>query len=150
MIAQLSLALSICLAVLTLGDFYLLFMHRRRSDAAITREKLSTENLEVLQGHEPKVCVQLPVYNEPNVVADAIASLCSLAWPRDRLEILVLDDSTDETISITRREVDEWVARGHDIKIVHRPVRAEFKAGALQLGLETTDASYIAVFDVDY
>jgi cellulose synthase/poly-beta-1,6-N-acetylglucosamine synthase-like glycosyltransferase len=96
------------------------------------------------------VCVQLPVYNEPNLVAGAIASLCSLEWPRDRLEILVLDDSDDEGVSITKKAVDEWAARGHDVKVIRRPGRAEFKAGALQLGLQSTDAPYIAIFDVDY
>ena len=77
----------------------------------------------------PRVTVQLPVFNEMYVVERLIAAVCALDYPRERLEIQVLDDSTDETTGIARRAVEAWKARGIDIHYIHRTNRQGFKAG---------------------
>src|SRR5262245_54304059 len=79
----------------------------------------------------PVVTVQLPIFNEMYVVERLIDSVASIDYPREKLEIQVLDDSTDETIEISRRKVEEWRARGLDVKLIRRDHRAGFKAGAL-------------------
>jgi cellulose synthase/poly-beta-1,6-N-acetylglucosamine synthase-like glycosyltransferase len=98
----------------------------------------------------PVVTVQLPLYNEMYVAARLIDAVCSLDYPRDRLEIQVLDDSTDETTAIVRRLVAEHRAQGVDIKLVHREDRRGFKAGALAAGLEQARGELLAVFDADF
>jgi cellulose synthase/poly-beta-1,6-N-acetylglucosamine synthase-like glycosyltransferase len=98
----------------------------------------------------PHVTVQLPVFNELYVVERLIASVCDLDYPRDRLEIQVLDDSTDDTTVIARRAVDHWRAQGIDIQYVHRTNRQGFKAGALENGLRTAKGQFVAVFDADF
>jgi len=98
----------------------------------------------------PPVTVQLPVFNEMYVVERLIGAVCRLDYPRDLLEIQVLDDSTDETTSIARRCVERWRAQGIDIRYVHRTNRQGFKAGALENGLRTARGEYVAVFDADF
>jgi cellulose synthase/poly-beta-1,6-N-acetylglucosamine synthase-like glycosyltransferase len=98
----------------------------------------------------PRVTVQLPVYNEMNVVERLIGSVAALEYPRELLQIQVLDDSTDETTLIARRCVEHWRARGLDIAYVHRTNRAGFKAGALEHGLRTATGEFVAVFDADF
>jgi cellulose synthase/poly-beta-1,6-N-acetylglucosamine synthase-like glycosyltransferase len=98
----------------------------------------------------PAVTVQLPIFNEMYVVERLIDSVARLDYPRDRLEIQVLDDSTDETVEISRRKVEEWRARGLDVKLLHRTNRAGFKAGALEEGLRAARGELIAIFDADF
>lgn len=98
----------------------------------------------------PLVSVQLPLHNEPDLVGPAIDSLCGMSWPREKLEILVLDDSTDHTTRIAADRVRHWQASGVNVELVHRPHRMGFKAGALAVALERTRAELIAIFDVDY
>lgn len=98
----------------------------------------------------PRVTVQLPVYNERYVVNRLIGAVARLDWPRERLEIQVLDDSTDITTSIARAAVRHWQQRGIDIRLIHRDHRAGFKAGALAHGLTTAAGEFIAIFDADF
>lgn len=98
----------------------------------------------------PRVTVQLPVYNELYVVERLIRAACRIDYPRECLEIQVLDDSTDETAAITRRLVEEYRAQGFDIHWRHRTRRQGFKAGALQEGLEAATGEFIAIFDADF
>ncbi len=98
----------------------------------------------------PRVTVQLPVFNEMYVVERLIGAVCELDYPRESLEVQVLDDSTDETTGIARRAVDSWKARGIDIHYVHRTNRQGFKAGALENGLQTATGQFVAVFDADF
>src|SRR5688500_7630295 len=83
----------------------------------------------------PPVTVQLPMFNELYVAERLIESVAAIDYPRDRLEIQVLDDSTDETQAIARRKVDELRARGFDAIYLHRDDRTGYKAGALEGGL---------------
>ncbi len=98
----------------------------------------------------PRVTVQLPVFNEMYVVERLVGSVCALDYPRDRLEVQVLDDSTDETRDIARACVERWKTRGMDIHYVRREERRGFKAGALENGLALATGEYVAVFDADF
>ncbi len=98
----------------------------------------------------PVVTIQLPLYNEMYVAARLIDAVCRLDYPRDRLEIQVLDDSTDETTSIVERLAEEHRAAGIDIKVVRRGERTGFKAGALAHGLTVARGQLLAVFDADF
>lgn len=100
--------------------------------------------------HFPHVLVQIPLYNERFVAFRIIQAVCALDWPRDRLEIQVLDDSTDETKTVVDREVALQRARGLNIQVIRRKERIGFKAGALAYGMEFSDAPFIAIFDADF
>ncbi|MFH0899765.1 MAG: cellulose synthase family protein [Pseudomonadota bacterium] len=99
---------------------------------------------------KPVVTVQLPLFNEMYVVERLLDAVARIRWPRDRLEIQVLDDSTDETVEIAKRRVAVLAARGLDIKYVHRDDRKGFKAGALENGLRSARGELVAVFDADF
>ncbi len=101
-------------------------------------------------GHEPQVTIQLPVYNEYYVVGRLIRTVCAMDYPNEKLEVQVLDDSTDETVDLISSLVQEYQQRGYDIKHLRRPTRAGFKAGALKYGLETARGEFIAIFDADF
>lgn len=98
----------------------------------------------------PKVCVQLPLYNEEYVVERLINAACNLSYPKDKLEVQVLDDSTDDSLQLTKQLIDYWKIEGYNITHVQRSNRNGFKAGALENGLQITDAKLIAVFDADF
>ncbi|MBV8896640.1 MAG: glycosyltransferase [Acidobacteriaceae bacterium] len=98
----------------------------------------------------PRVTVQLPLYNERFVVERLLEETAKLDYPRELLQIQVLDDSTDETRVFTERLCNEYRASGLNIEYRHRANRHGFKAGALQEGLETTTGELIAIFDADF
>ena len=98
----------------------------------------------------PAVTVQLPIYNERFVVEALLETACRLDYPLDRLDIQVLDDSTDETRRIAREMVGELKALGYPIEYHHRANREGFKAGALREGLSRARGEFIAVFDADF
>jgi cellulose synthase/poly-beta-1,6-N-acetylglucosamine synthase-like glycosyltransferase len=98
----------------------------------------------------PRVTIQLPVFNEMYVVERLIEAVARIQYPRDRLEIQVLDDSTDETQGIARALVDRHSKSGLDISYLHRDKRQGFKAGALQEGLRIASGELVAVFDADF
>jgi len=98
----------------------------------------------------PTVTVQLPVFNEALVVERLIDVIVRLDWPRERLQIQVLDDSTDETTLITQARVDYYRTKGIDIELLRRTDRHGFKAGALKEGLKSATGEFIAIFDADF
>jgi cellulose synthase/poly-beta-1,6-N-acetylglucosamine synthase-like glycosyltransferase len=98
----------------------------------------------------PRITVQLPIYNEQFVVDRLIESVCNLDYPADRLEIQLLDDSTDETKAVAEVIVDRYRAMGHNIVYLHRTDRTGFKAGALQEGMKVCSGEFIAIFDADF
>jgi len=98
----------------------------------------------------PKVTIQLPIYNERYVVDRLIDAVAALDYPRDRLEIQVLDDSTDETQQVARAAVERQRALGLPIQYLHRTNRVGFKAGALAEGLRQATGELIAIFDADF
>lgn len=98
----------------------------------------------------PFVTVQLPLYNEATVVGRLLDAAGAIDYPRDRLEIQVLDDSTDETRGIAQRKVAELRDRGVNAVYVRRPSRHGYKAGALDYGLGSAKGEFVAVFDADF
>jgi cellulose synthase/poly-beta-1,6-N-acetylglucosamine synthase-like glycosyltransferase len=101
-------------------------------------------------GEWPVVTVQLPIYNEMYVAERVIEAVAELDYPQDRLEIQVLDDSTDETREIAELAVRRLAARGFDIKYLHRTDRTGYKAGALEAGLKVARGAFVAIFDADF
>lgn len=98
----------------------------------------------------PHVTVQLPIYNELYVVERLIDAAVALDWPRERLQIQVLDDSDDETTALARARVEYHRRRGYDIELIRRADRSGFKAGALAVGLARARGEFIAIFDADF
>ncbi len=130
------------LSVYGLHRYCLVFLYyRHKNRGALPAQRFSDV---------PKVAVQLPIFNESTVVERLVDAVCAIDWPKDRLEIQVLDDSTDETVEIAKNKVEQMAALGHAIRHVRRGDRVGFKAGALSHGLHETDAQFIAIFDADF
>jgi cellulose synthase/poly-beta-1,6-N-acetylglucosamine synthase-like glycosyltransferase len=98
----------------------------------------------------PLVTVQLPLYNEKYVASRLIKAVCRMDYPKEKLEIQVLDDSQDDSIELTRKVVKEYLQRGFDINYIHRNDRVGFKAGALKVGTQSAKGEFIAIFDADF
>ena len=98
----------------------------------------------------PRVTVQLPIYNERYVTERLVEAVAQFDYPRELLQIQVLDDSTDETQVIARDCVERYRALGVPVEYIHRDNREGFKAGALQNGLETATGEFVAIFDADF
>lgn len=98
----------------------------------------------------PFVTVQLPIFNEKYVVERLIDNVTQFDYPKDRFEIHVLDDSTDDTVEITRRKVEEYKAKGFQIEQITRTDRKGYKAGALKEGMRLAKGAFIAIFDADF
>ncbi|MBC8168112.1 MAG: glycosyltransferase, partial [Bryobacteraceae bacterium] len=118
---------------------YLFLRHRKN----IPTPKAAFEKL-------PRVTVQLPVFNEYYVVERLLKAVGELDYPRELLQIQVLDDSTDETRDLSESRVEEMQAAGFDIELLHRTDRTGFKAGALEGGLASCKGEYILILDADF
>lgn len=99
----------------------------------------------------PSVLVQLPLFNEGELIGRVLKAVIALDWPKDRLQIQVLDDSNDGfSLTLSQRAVAELRQEGVQIELLHRIKRTAFKAGALAAGLERSDAEFVAIFDADF
>jgi len=98
----------------------------------------------------PQITVQLPLYNEMYVVDRLLKAVTQIDYPREKLEIQVLDDSTDETVGLAEATVAKYAREGFDISYIHRTNRTGFKAGALENGLKTAKGNLLAIFDADF
>src|SRR5438034_2868165 len=98
----------------------------------------------------PKVTVQLPIFNEVYVAERLLRSVSELDYPRELLEIQVLDDSTDETRQITASCAEELRQRGFNVQLIHRVDRSGFKAGALSAGLAAAEGEFLCILDADF
>ncbi len=103
-----------------------------------------------IEGEYPDVTIQLPMYNEMYVIERLIKAVCNIEYPKEKLQIQVLDDSTDETTIIASKLVDEYRAKGFDIEYIHRTNREGYKAGALKDGLDKARGEFVAIFDADF
>lgn len=130
------------LFVFGLHGFIMIFYYNKYKDV---KHSQNDENLT-----DAVVTIQLPLYNELYVVERLINAVCEIDYPKDKLEIQVLDDSTDETVNITANIVSEKVKLGFDIKHVRRESREGYKAGALKEGMKLAKGEYIAIFDADF
>src|ERR1017187_6840519 len=123
--------------------YQLVWMYYRNRKNKTTTPKSSFTQL-------PRVTIQLPIFNEHFVVERLVESICNLEYPRELLDIQLLDDSTDETVKVAAEVVERYRALGHDIVHVHRTDRTGFKAGALEHGLLSAKGEYVAIFDADF
>src|SRR6476620_11600285 len=98
----------------------------------------------------PVITVQLPLFNEMYVIRRLVKAITEIDYPREKLQIQVLDDSTDETVKLAEETVAEYRALGFDIEYVHRLDRTGFKAGALENGMKTAKGELLAIFDADF
>jgi cellulose synthase/poly-beta-1,6-N-acetylglucosamine synthase-like glycosyltransferase len=122
--------------------FIMLYYHRKYGKAnPVPRTEVKGDSL---------VTIQLPLYNELYVVERLINSVCEIDYPKDKMEIQVLDDSTDETVNIVAAAVEQKKKLGFDIQHIRRGNREGFKAGALKAGLKIAKGEYIAIFDADF
>ena len=134
----------VLLSVYGLHRWHLLWLYRRHRDDVHRPVRRYDE-------HElPVLTVQLPMFNERYVAERLIDAACAIDYPRDRLEIQVLDDSTDESSELARRAAERWSTRGVDIRYIHRADRSGYKAGALEAGLRSARGELVAVFDADF
>ena len=126
-------------------QFNLLYHYRKAEKSVLPcTEQLDSDNA------WPVVTVQLPIFNERYVVDRLIDRICKLDYPKDRLEIQVLDDSTDDTVAMSRKKVQEYRAKGFDISLHHRTDRTGYKAGALKAATTKAKGEFIAIFDADF
>jgi len=114
----------------------------------LKRKKVQIKDSE--SGELPFVTVQLPLYNEIYVAERLIDSVCALDYPKDKLEIQILDDSTDETKEICANLAKEYKSKGYNIDTIYRENREGFKSGALRYGLTKAKGKFIAIFDADF
>jgi cellulose synthase/poly-beta-1,6-N-acetylglucosamine synthase-like glycosyltransferase len=98
----------------------------------------------------PMVTIQLPMYNESFVVERLIDRVVQMNYPKDKLEIQILDDSNDSTIEKAKAKVEQYQLEGIDIQYIRRDDRVGFKAGALDYGLKTAKGEFVAIFDADF
>src|ERR671935_2474576 len=132
----------IVLAIYGWHRYYLVYLYMRNRD----KQPRPKGRLDPL----PPVTIQLPLYNEMYVADRLIEAVCRIDYPREQLEIQVLDDSTDETRSIAELAVRRFAGQGIDIKYYHRDDRSGFKAGALEAGLRVARGEFIGIFDADF
>jgi cellulose synthase/poly-beta-1,6-N-acetylglucosamine synthase-like glycosyltransferase len=135
--------ITVSLTFYGLHSFTLLYLY--------LRHRRETESIPVVDWDDlPHVTVQVPVYNEMYVVERVIDHVTALDYPRHKLHIQILDDSTDDTLQLSCRRVALHRERGADIVVLQRPDRDGFKAGALKWGLSHTQSEFIAIFDADF
>ncbi|HEY2933252.1 MAG TPA: cellulose synthase family protein [Acidobacteriota bacterium] len=130
------------LAIYGIHRYHMVYLYYKyKNNKPVPRGSLS---------EKPRITIQLPIYNEMYVVERLIESACTLEWPKNLLEVQVLDDSTDETQQIASACAARFKARGYDIHYIHRDDRTGFKAGALANGLRLAKGEFVAIFDADF
>lgn len=132
------------ITIYSIGLYHLLFIY------LFNRKKYKRVAPQYEDEDWPYVTVQIPMYNELYVAEHVIDSCASIDYPKDRFEIQVLDDSTDETINIVNSRAKFWKSKGIDIQVVHRENRKGFKAGALAYAIPLAKGEFIAIFDADF
>jgi cellulose synthase/poly-beta-1,6-N-acetylglucosamine synthase-like glycosyltransferase len=132
----------VILAVYGWHRYYLVYLYMKNKGC----QPVPAGTLDAL----PVVTIQLPIYNEMYVADRLIDVVCQIEYPRELLEIQVLDDSTDETRSVAEQAVRRNASRGVDITYIHRTDRTGYKAGALEAGLKVAKGEFVAIFDADF
>ncbi|MEC8133875.1 MAG: glycosyltransferase, partial [Bacteroidota bacterium] len=129
-----------------LAQLNLLFNYLKADKYSTMSPKFDFTN----QDEIPKVTIQLPVFNEMYVMERLLDNIVELDYPSHKLEIQVLDDSTDESVESTAKQIKSLQKRGFDIQHIRRAKRVGFKAGALREGLKIAKGEFIAIFDADF
>lgn len=98
----------------------------------------------------PSVTIQLPIYNEKYVAKRLVDAVCGMDYPQEKMRIMILDDSDDDTVKIIDDAVDEYKKQGFQIEHIRRGTRKGYKAGSLKHAMQTTDTEFVAIFDADF
>ena len=114
------------------------------------RKFVPTPEAKFTEAELPRITIQLPLFNELYVVDRLLKAVTAIDYPHEKLEIQVLDDSTDETVKIAEAVVAKYAEQGFDIHYIHRSDRTGFKAGALENGLQSAKGDLLAIFDADF
>ena len=130
---------AILITAYTCNFYYLAFLSSRR------KEKYHTGSFD-----EPSVTIQLPIYNEKYVAARLVDAVCAMDYPKEKMKIMVLDDSNDETVELIEELVEHHKKNGYDIIHIRRGTRIGYKAGALKYAMKFTTTEFVAIFDADF
>jgi len=130
---------AILITAYTCNFYYLVFLANKRTKIA------KTVNLGT-----PSVTIQLPIYNEKYVAKRLVDAVCNLDYPKDQMNIMVLDDSDDDTVDVLEKTVNYYKTQGFQIEHIRRGTRKGYKAGALKYAMQITDTELVAIFDADF
>lgn len=131
---------SVLITAYTCNFYYLAYLSKRRKDSPDT----------IQDAGEPSITIQLPIYNEKYVAKRLVDAVCSLDYPKEKMCIMVLDDSDDDTAPLLRNVVSNYKDKGFDIEYIRRGTRTGYKAGALKYAMKHTDTELVAIFDADF
>ena len=135
------------LTIYTLNFYYLSY----QSQHNVRHEKRRGQQREISNDASlPMVTIQLPLYNEKYVAVRLIDAVCQIDYPKEKLEIQVLDDSDDDTFELIKTLVNEYKSHGFNIVQLHRTRRIGYKAGALKAGMKYAKGEFVAIFDADF
>ena len=130
---------AIIITAYTCNFYYLAFLSRKRNEAPTTTD-----------WGDPSITIQLPIYNEKYVAKRLVDAVCNLDYPKDKMRIMVLDDSDDDTVDLLANVVGDYKNQGFQIEHVRRGTRSGYKAGALKHAMKSTDTELVAIFDADF
>ena len=130
---------AIIITAYTCNFYYLAFLSSKRKDVLTTTD-----------WGNPSITIQLPIYNEKYVAKRLVDAVCNLDYPKDKMRIMVLDDSDDDTVDLLETAVNDYKNQGFQIEHVRRGTRSGYKAGALKHAMKTTDTELVAIFDADF
>jgi len=136
---QIFLFCAIVIIGYTCNFYYLAFLSSRRKDENFTSDI-----------GEPTITIQLPIYNEKYVATRLVDAVCAQDYPKEKMRIMVLDDSDDDTVNIMHQTVLKYQSQGFDISHVRRGTREGYKAGALKHAMKSTTSDFVAIFDADF
>ena len=130
---------AVLITAYTCNFYYLALLSRKRKD-----------NVSTVDLGTPSVTIQLPIYNEKYVAKRLVDAVCNLDYPKDKMTIMVLDDSDDDTVELLENTVNDYKKEGFEIQHVRRGTRKGYKAGALKYAMQTTHTELVAIFDADF
>jgi len=123
----------------TCNFYYLWILSMKRKDV-----------LQTMENGTPSITIQLPIYNEKYVAKRLVDSVCAMDYPKDKMRVMILDDSDDDTVELLADVVNDYKKQGFQIEHVRRGTRQGYKAGALKHAMKSTDTEYVAIFDADF
>ncbi len=130
---------AILITAYTCNFYYLVFLANKRKNIAKT-----------INIGTPSIAIQLPIYNEKYVAKRLVDAVCNLDYPKDQMNIMVLDDSDDDTVDVLEKTVNYYKTQGFQIEHIRRGTRKGYKAGALKYAMQITDTEFVAIFDADF
>jgi len=136
---QLFIFAAIVIIGYTCNFYYLAFLSSTRK-----------QNNRLVDMGEPTITIQLPIYNEKYVAERLVDAVCELDYPKEKMKIMVLDDSDDSTTTLLHQQIQKYQKIGFQIEHVRRGTRNGYKAGALKYAMKTTDSKFVAIFDADF